>query len=776
MKGSHQVRSAKTQPGHHLCNICKKLHLEVFFSHKTSQQSIGKISQYADPDCPFCSLISRVIDRAWGSDERDKAGRCELLIESRSPLSVKEHGHIRHPQPRLVLATNQEPPKFHHNKTPPRKVDREKTGFIIAEIESIPINKSDISYLPRRKIGKYVDISLVEDWLDKCRKHRHSKASIGQDVHGLLFQPQFPFRLIDVNRECIVEKDRRCAYVTLSYVWGDLPTLYHGGKSRSKGKIPILMTLKDNIKDLKIERSLSESRLESPSTGRIPQTVRDAMEFTQQIGIRYLWVDTLCIIQDDEEDRKRLISQMGDIYNSATVTVIAAAGSNADAGLSGISPRVGHSIRGVKIAGDSGRTVLNLSISLSSLCEEVRMSTWNTRGWTFQEQSLSQRCLYFTANEVFFNCSECQRREGYDYVEKRKTTTGEVKIKARTGPPWWNTNIRYDLEPTPYNYLGDMGDGKLDPQSYELAVQEYSRKNLRDPCDVFNAFEGIFNRFQRSKNAPSETLDISQAQAIPSSLLYRSMLWFPLPGAEKRQLSNPMKLGIIRLRKKTGQLSLRSWSWTSWSGPVEFVFEDNLWLPRKISRVPIKRVPLYVPIVCWYYGGSEISYFWTRDIWRTAYISSHSDTTTSHTDSEVTRTRKYLQSRVGINVKVLLDESTQCDVPGDTLESGELGFFAPYVVAEQFHIKIKPGDVVGSLDVSGHRGEFRFDGGYEPIDELVPIVVADTLSKPPNAQSILLGLTTTRKGVSKRVGIGFVHYSDVDLPKPQWNYRFFMVR
>ncbi|KAI1454774.1 HET-domain-containing protein [Annulohypoxylon moriforme] len=770
MNSFHQERLTKAQPGHYLCNICKKLHLDVLFSHETSQRSIGKISQYDDPDCPFCSLISRAVDRAWGVAERCRAGECELLIESRSPLSVKEHdqGHIRHPQPRLILATNTEPPKFHHNKTPPRKIDREKTGFIIAEIESIPNDRPEVNYLPRRNIGKYVNFRLVKDWLNECREHQHSKTSIEQGAHGHPFQSRFPFRLIDVQRECLVEKDRRCTYASLSYVWGDLPTIYHGrkGKGQDKGKIPILMTLKDNLRYMKMRESLSEPMLELHSTARIPQTVRDAMEFTERIGVRYLWVDTLCIVQDDDEDRKRLISQMGDIYNHAAVTIIAAAGNNADAGLSGISPRVGHPIRGVKIIVNSSRTVLNLSICLSSICEEVRGCAWNTRGWTFQEQSLSQRCLYFTTNEVFFNCSECQRREGYVYAERRKVANREVNIKTRTGPPWWNTNLRYDLDPTPYYYLGGINDGKLDPQTYEMAVQEYSRKNLRDPYDIFNAFEGIFNRSQRSGNKHSENLSICQAQAIPSHLLYRAIFWFPLPEAQKRQSHNPIKLGIIKLRKqKTEQLSLASWSWASWTGPVEFMFEDNNWLPRKISRVPVKRMPLHVPIVRWYYGGSRDG-FWTRDIWRTSRFNLRSSTTT----------KEYLQSRIGIDVQLLLDESLRSDVRiHDVLKDGELGFFAPYVTAQQFHVKIRPGSIVGDLDVSGHAGEFRFDSGYESIDELVPVVAADTLAKPPNAQSCFLGLTT-RKGVSKRVGIGFVHYLKANLPKPQWKYRFFRVR
>ena len=194
-------------------------------------------------------------------------------------------------------------------------------------------------------------------------------------------------------------------------------------------------------------------------------------------------------------------------------------------------------------------------MSLSSLCEEVRRETWNSRGWTFQEQSLSQRCLYFTSNEVFFNCSECQRREGYDYAEKRKIANKEVELGIRTGPPWWNRNLRRDLDPTPYHYLGGSSGGQLDAQAYQTAVQEYTRKVLKYPHDIFNAFEGIFNRFEGFRDGKTERLNIRQAQAIPSHLLYRAILWFPLPGVEKRRLGEDAgRLGML-----SEQLS--SWSW-----------------------------------------------------------------------------------------------------------------------------------------------------------------------------------------------------------------------
>lgn len=223
--------------------------------------------------------------------------------------------------------------------------------------------------------------------------------------------------------------------------------------------------------------------------------------------MRYLWVDTLCILQDDENDKSRLIGNVDDVYDNATVTVIAADGSDANAGLRGISSHTGHPIEPTKIVDASDGAILNLSICVPSLCEEVRRSTWNTRGWTFQEQCLSRRCLYFTAEETFFNCSEVQLREGYDYTDAKRWDHG---IQIRTGPAWWG----------------------LETRNYQRAVQNYSRKSLRFQQDVFNAFEGIFNRFRWSGDAFE--LSIRQTQGIPPHSLFQAILWFPSHDSRKR--------------------------------------------------------------------------------------------------------------------------------------------------------------------------------------------------------------------------------------------------
>jgi len=101
--------------------------------------------------------------------------------------------------------------------------------------------------------------------------------------------------------------------VALSYCWGAAATLMHQ---------------KSNSVSLRTDEALH--------TSKIPATIRDAIALVQGVGERYLWVDALCIVQDDLVSKGVHLTQMGLIYSLATFTIIAAAGEDADAGLPGV--------------------------------------------------------------------------------------------------------------------------------------------------------------------------------------------------------------------------------------------------------------------------------------------------------------------------------------------------------------------------------------------------------------------------------------------------------
>jgi hypothetical protein len=134
---------------------------------------------------------------------------------------------------------------------------------------------------------------------------------------------------------------------------------------------------------------------------KLPQTIEDAIHLCRLLEERYIWVDSLCIVQDSAEDKKTQMEYMDAIYNSAFVTIVAAFGTGADDGLAGISrsrPKA-QKVRLVK----GSQYAVPLPAYMDVLSDPS--IAWNTRGWNLQEKVLSKRMLIFTDCQVYFQCS-----------------------------------------------------------------------------------------------------------------------------------------------------------------------------------------------------------------------------------------------------------------------------------------------------------------------------------------------------------------------------------
>ncbi|GAB1314480.1 hypothetical protein MFIFM68171_04690 [Madurella fahalii] len=158
-------------------------------------------------------------------------------------------------------------------------------------------------------------ILLFRKWLRQCEEYH------GWDCHGdsprLSGSELANFRVIDVLDQCIAKVSFRSRFVALSYVWGQAKQF---------------RALKSNIHLLERKGYLGSIKAE------LPRTITDAMDFTRQMGQRYLWVDALCIVQDDPESVVSLIDKMDMIYGISIFTIIAAAGDSSASGLPGVRP------------------------------------------------------------------------------------------------------------------------------------------------------------------------------------------------------------------------------------------------------------------------------------------------------------------------------------------------------------------------------------------------------------------------------------------------------
>ncbi|KXH63941.1 heterokaryon incompatibility protein [Colletotrichum salicis] len=144
-----------------------------------------------------------------------------------------------------------------------------------------------------------------------------------------------------------------------------------------------------------------------PDIVRLRQTYStDAIIITRGLGIEYIWIDSLCIIQDDKDDWERESTKMEEVFSAAHCTISAAsARSSLDGFLSNRSPRPSVHLR-MKDLPD-----LYVCAYIDDFHRDVELAEINTRGWVLQERALSRRTIYFTPNQVYWECGDGIRCE-----------------------------------------------------------------------------------------------------------------------------------------------------------------------------------------------------------------------------------------------------------------------------------------------------------------------------------------------------------------------------
>ncbi|KAH9886508.1 heterokaryon incompatibility protein-domain-containing protein [Xylariomycetidae sp. FL2044] len=338
---------------------------------------------------------------------------------------------------------------------------------------------------PGEIVPRRVDFEKVSFWLGTCE---------GCSKEMKTLDPPPGFLLIDTIRNCLVEDiPAGFRYAALSYTWGRL--------SR-----PYLVALRSNVAELKVPGALS------PENPLLPATVRDAIIVAQKCRERYLWVDALCIVQDDVERKIVQMKAMTEIYSSAAFTIVAAHGSDADAGLPGISchRRYQHSEE------VQGCVLVN---RLFTTREVLDSSWWNTRAWTYQERVLSSRLLVFADSQIHLTCLHSTYRED-ETIDLRYT-------KMLKKDSVWESLVEVW-------------------SSYCGGVINYSIRNLTFDDDGLNGFMGFANALKARFRS-------GFALGLPVSYFDTALLWYSRDTPRRR-------------RDRRARPILPSWTWAAWAG------------------------------------------------------------------------------------------------------------------------------------------------------------------------------------------------------------------
>jgi hypothetical protein len=301
--------------------------------------------------------------------------------------------------------------------------------------------------------------------------------------------------LIDVVSRCLVQRLNDVEYFTLSYVWGESKQF---------------RTTTQNLAELQEPGSLERF------AHQIPRTIIDAFELVTRTGGKYLWADVLCIVQDDGLQKRVQIAQISTLYASACMTIIAVAGDTADYGLPGVTTRT-PSKEWREVASH-----VYLAPRSHRISQSLEGTTYFSRAWTYQEQILSRRRLYFTKDSVYVECASAIRKE--DSTKPARFTRDAVELNPLA------------LLPS-YGPLAASGKGNKVFRYYAQFVHDYTPKALSFQIDSVNAISGGI------LNVLGQTVGLTFQEGLPMELLDLSLLWISTSDRER------------------GDNSLPSWAW-----------------------------------------------------------------------------------------------------------------------------------------------------------------------------------------------------------------------
>ncbi|KAI1108039.1 HET-domain-containing protein [Nemania sp. NC0429] len=364
---------------------------------------------------------------------------------------------------------------------------------------------------------------MALQWLSECMTNadgEHSACRAGDTSW-------YPTRLLDISG--IEETGKvfltvteqtdhtsldRSKYITLSHCWG-----IWGAK-----ELPVLT--RANI-DGRVSDGMDLSSL--------PPTFRDAMEIAGWFKVRWLWIDSLCIVQNSREDWQREAPMMCDVYQNALFNISADHAVDARSGC--FHDRHFATVDAFKLHLKPLQGTWWVSIDERNLFEWVKDAPSSERAWIYQERHLARRVLHFTEHEVFWECRAAApsfKSETYPHGSPLKRDfLGQTKL---------------GLQDTSTGSITDNASLMLE---WDVVCRDYSRRKLTYQSDKLPALSGI------ARNFGSRCREDTYVAGVWLSQLPRALLW-SVPRRERPGARPPPT-----------ESGAPSWSWMSCAAPIE---------------------------------------------------------------------------------------------------------------------------------------------------------------------------------------------------------------
>ncbi|KAL6693795.1 heterokaryon incompatibility domain-containing protein [Trichoderma pleuroticola] len=508
-----------------LCDQCQRLELSVdMFKIGSGSNCSPSSSQSLRPsngspffatlktiearasECSLCKIIAAAIPPEVRSEVKARNTTCRLVweLDGRDSLDPSSRKRTR----RLRIRWSQERLKAYEAYlvlAAPATYDESNLDY--------PLLLNEETQFLGRRIGPVVNKrNLIREFLRLCENNHDERCTgkLGIEDPFAETLKQSYFGVIDIQNQNLVplpytnNKDYLSfqPYATVSYVWG-------------------------NIRDHRTTLSNIQDRLKSGGLAQtidaLPVALKQSIDLIENLGIRYIWIDSLCIIQDSSHSWNLNSRTMHLIYGNSTLTICAADGASAEVGLRAIDKN--HSVEQ-----NIGQVAPDVHLVLHQSPESnIEDSVWNRRAWTFQERLLSRRCLIFTKGQVYFQC--------------RSTGMSEDIFVDKTGQGW-----SLDLTGAPLQTLTQLRQRAL--WFYANCVSLYTKRELYEPFDILAAFNGMCKLIEGTLRSPFTF-------GLPTSHFDFALLWQPV--GKSSLLEKP-----ISKDEKYQNMKFPSWSWCGW--------------------------------------------------------------------------------------------------------------------------------------------------------------------------------------------------------------------
>jgi hypothetical protein len=310
--------------------------------------------------------------------------------------------------------------------------------------------------------------------------------------------------------------------------------LVHTADLATKPRYATLSHCWGNREFLKLLRGNLDTFIRNIPRKRLPKTFKDALEITTKLGLKYIWIDSLCIIQDDERDWQLEAGRMSSVYGGSFINIAASSAKGANEGCFLRSKSRIEGFRARVTADDHTSAVVQFERN-SGYRETVDDSHLATRAWTFQEKILPSRTIHFGNRGTLWECASKVATEFLPDGLRAWHVGMKEEVHKANSTGWWSQ-----------------------------AVVTYSAADITYSRDKLPALSGIAKRIH------ALTGDNYLAGIWKNAFIEQQLCWYiHLPGSRRRE-----RIACFILSPQPAYRA-PSWSWASVDDPAVVPARDE---------------------------------------------------------------------------------------------------------------------------------------------------------------------------------------------------------